>query len=101
MSDTHNPKDRFETLCHVAADVSAAPYTLKVGKSGKMCFHREYDVVLLVGLTELKAQIRWTDSTTVRVHESFWLNPHFLTSLLMQGIEKRCLKFYALCSGLH
>lgn len=59
----------FETLCHVAADVSGAPCTLKLGKSGKVCYQREYDVVLLVGLTELKAQIRWTDSTTVRVHE--------------------------------
>ena len=69
MSSAHNPKDRFETLCHVAADVSKAPSTLKIGKSGKMCYHREYDVVLLVGLTELKAQIRWTDSITVRVHK--------------------------------
>lgn len=34
-----------------------------------MCYYREYDVVLLVGLTELKAQIRWTDSVTVRTHE--------------------------------
>ena len=32
-----------------------------------MCFSRKYDVVLLVGLTELKAQIRWTDSRTVRI----------------------------------
>jgi hypothetical protein len=33
-----------------------------------MCYTREYDVVLLVGLTELKAQIRWIDSVTVRLH---------------------------------
>jgi len=57
-------RDRFETLCHVAADISAAPCTLKMSKSGKMCYSREYDVVLLVGLTELKAQIRWKDSLT-------------------------------------
>ena len=31
-----------------------------------MCYLRKYRVVLLVGLTELKAQIRWVDSTTVR-----------------------------------
>ena len=67
ISSTHNSKDRFDTLCHVAADVSGAPCTFKIGKSGKSCYHREYDVVLLVGLTELKAQIRWTDSTTVRL----------------------------------
>ena len=49
------------------ADISAAPYTVKVGKSGKKCYFRDYDVVLLVGLTELKAQIRWTDYKTVRI----------------------------------
>ena len=36
-----------------------------------MCYTREYDVVLLVGLTELKAQIRWVDSVTVRLHGWF------------------------------
>ena len=65
---THNQTDRFETLCHVAADVSAAPYTSKPGRSGKICYTRKYDVLLLVGLTELKAQIRWIDSKTVRIH---------------------------------
>ena len=59
-------KDRFETLCHVVADISLAPCRCKVGTSGKMCFIRAFDVVLMVGHTELKAQIRWEDSTTVR-----------------------------------
>lgn len=68
LSGAHNTIDRFETLCHVNADISAAPYTTKVGTSSAVCYYREYEVVLLVGLTELKAQIRWTDSTTVRVH---------------------------------
>jgi len=61
---TDTEKERFETLCHVAADISAAPSRPKVGISGKMCYYRQYDVVLLVGLTELKAQIRWIDSRT-------------------------------------
>ena len=77
VSGAHNLKDRFETLCHVAADISAAPSIPKLGKSGKMCYSRNYDVVLLVGLTELKAEIRWFDSTTVRVYGYFWSN-HFL-----------------------
>ena len=65
------PKDKFEILCHVVADISAAPCKLTTGKapSWKVCYSREYDVVLLVGLTELKAQIRWIDSTTVRIHQ--------------------------------
>lgn len=69
LSDAYNPKDRFETLCHVVADISAAPCTSKIGRFGKMCYARRLDVVLLVGLTELKAQIRWIDSRTVRIHE--------------------------------
>ncbi|KAF9783740.1 hypothetical protein BJ322DRAFT_1109589 [Thelephora terrestris] len=57
-------RDRFETLCHVVADISEAPWRCKTGASGKLCYIQKYDVVLMVGLTELKAQIRWTDSTT-------------------------------------
>ena len=33
-----------------------------------MGYCREWDVILLVGFTELKAQVSWTDSITVRVH---------------------------------
>ena len=33
-----------------------------------MGYRREYDVILLVGLTELKAQLSWIDSETVRAH---------------------------------
>ena len=73
LLSAHNSIGKFETLCHVVANISAAPCTLERGMFGKMCYCREYDVVLLVGLTELKAQIRWTDSTTVRVHERFRL----------------------------
>jgi len=33
-----------------------------------MVYERKYEVVLLVGLTELKAQVGWIDSETVRAH---------------------------------
>ena len=36
--------------------------------TGRMSYMRKYDVILLVGLTELKAQIGWIDPETVRVH---------------------------------
>ena len=68
VSGAHNPKDRFEILCHVAADISS-PCTRTIGASGQICYSQQFDVVLLVGLTELKAQIRWSDSTTVRIEE--------------------------------
>lgn len=57
-------RDKFKTLCRVVADISAAPCKRTLGKTGKFCYSREYEVVLLVGLAELKAQIRWSDSIT-------------------------------------
>jgi len=56
-------EDKFEMLCHVEADISTAPYTSKKTK-GKRAYLREFDVILLVGLTELKAQVSWIDSAT-------------------------------------
>jgi len=55
---------KFETLCGVRADLSTAPYQTKRGTSGTMCYTRDFQVILLVGLTELKAQIGWIDSVT-------------------------------------
>ena len=34
---------------------------------GETGYKREYDIILLAGLTELKAQVCWKD-TAVRVH---------------------------------
>jgi len=56
--------DKFETLCRVKADLSSASYTSKSNAAGKTAYSRSYDVILLVGLTELKAQIGWIDSVT-------------------------------------
>ena len=74
MSGTHNPKDKFKTLCYVVADISAVPPTSISVCSGAMRYHYEFDAVLLMGLTELKAQLRWIDYSTVCHHESFWLH---------------------------
>jgi len=56
--------DKFETLCFVKADISAAPYISDFGTSGKIGYKRKYEIILLVGLTELKAQVCWIDSNT-------------------------------------
>jgi len=60
----------FEVLCHVAANISAVPWTKKIGTSGKMCFTRLFNVAFLVSLAELKVQIRWIDSATGEVKSS-------------------------------
>ena len=64
----HDPKDKFEILCYVTANISGAPYQLGRGRFGRVCYVHAFDVVLLVGLTELKAEIRWFDAATVRYH---------------------------------
>ena len=40
---------------------------------GRTGYKRQYDIILLVGLTELKAQVSWIDSRTVRVHISLYV----------------------------
>ena len=67
MKNAQSQEDKFKTLCDIKADVSTAPCTLSFA-TGKMGYRREYDIILLVGLTELKALVSWTDSKTVRTH---------------------------------
>ena len=55
-------------MCYVKADISNAPYESKYTESGEIGYQRDYDVILLVGLTELKAQASWIDKRTVCVH---------------------------------
>ena len=68
MKDAYSRKDKFETLCNVRADISSAPCTSYLATTGKMGYSRDFDIILLVGLTELKAQLSWIDSETVRAH---------------------------------
>ena len=68
VKNAQSQKDKFETLCRVTADISSAPYTSKLLETGKTVYERCYGIILLVGLTELKAQIVWVDSETVRAH---------------------------------
>ena len=53
-------------LCRVEADISSAPYTSKIAEK-QTGYRRDYEATLLVGLTELKAQICWKDAA-VRAH---------------------------------
>ncbi len=56
-------KDMFSTLCTIYADTSAMAGDLKplTAPSGQTYYELAFDVVLLFGLTELKAQIRWME----------------------------------------
>ncbi|KAF8132019.1 hypothetical protein EV363DRAFT_1479998 [Boletus edulis] len=54
---------RFTTLCNVFADTSAIAHSLRPqrGHGGDNYYSLYFDVILLLGLTELKAQISWDD----------------------------------------
>lgn len=43
-----------------------------------MYYTRKFDVILLVGLTELKAQIAWIDAATVSPHGILSCSPPIL-----------------------
>jgi len=60
----NNPKwldvdpDNFQRLCTVSADTSALPAVRKV-RGNSVYYIRDYDIVLSVGRTEMKAQVAW------------------------------------------
>ena len=68
VKSTQGPKDKFEKLCRVEADISSVPCKSTRMKTGEMGYRRDYEVILLVGLTELKAQVSWINEKTVRAH---------------------------------
>ena len=65
-------------MCTVEADISSAPYTSFSTAPGTMSYTRDYIIILLVGLTELKAQVSWIDSETVRVHATLHISIYLI-----------------------
>jgi len=53
----------FATLCTVAADTSQLINAMKPrrGRGGALFYEQRFGVVLLLGLTELKAQLCWME----------------------------------------
>lgn len=54
---------RFTTMCHVIADTSTIAHSLRPQQApgGGDYYSLHFDVILLFGLTELRAQISWND----------------------------------------
>ncbi|PFH48903.1 hypothetical protein AMATHDRAFT_5374 [Amanita thiersii Skay4041] len=54
----------FPDLCKITANVSEVKRTIspQFNRSGQKYYNLDFDVVLLFGLTELKAQIAWNDN---------------------------------------
>lgn len=59
----------METSCRVIADASALARTLEqqANSDGSLFYSLHFDVVLLFGLTELKAELRWN-------HQVFYIS---------------------------
>jgi len=57
----------FTDNCEIFADTSNAATTLlpRTSPEGKTYYHIEFEVILLFGLTELKAQISWLEDVCV------------------------------------
>ena len=53
--------DMFTVLCTVTADTSQLASTVMTGENANMYYRIEYSIVLLFGLTEHKAQLRWME----------------------------------------
>ena len=62
------PKDRFADLCEVSADMTKLKGSIQPKKNylGANYYTLNFDVVLLFGLTELKAQIAWKQNVSFR-----------------------------------
>ncbi|KZP02189.1 hypothetical protein FIBSPDRAFT_771053, partial [Athelia psychrophila] len=78
---------QFPVLCVIEADtheVANAAWPL-VGLNGRVYYQMEYSIVLLFGLTELKAQICWIENVSSQLH----VLTRRTNQITFQGQEKR------------
>jgi hypothetical protein len=55
--------ENYTELCTIEVDLSQFPLSPRLRSSGQGIIYRvEYDVVLLFGLTELKAMLAWKEN---------------------------------------
>jgi hypothetical protein len=78
--------DMFSTLCTVHADISGMSKTLmpQRGLTGSLYYNLKFGIILCFGLTELKAQIVWTEN----VRERFFRGVSILTDHSDQRVKK-------------
>ena len=76
----------FTTMCSVIADTAELVRSLRpqMAHDGDVHYEMEVDVVLLFGLTELKAQISWTHKVRLVIASDKLCHLH-----RVQGVEKR------------
>jgi hypothetical protein len=53
--------DNYTNICTIEVDLSRVPLLPQPKATGQGNFYRiDYDIILLLGMTELKAQVAWT-----------------------------------------
>ena len=57
--------DNYTQLCTIEVDLSRVPLVPQAKATGKGSFYRlNYEIILLFGMTELKAQIAWKENVS-------------------------------------
>lgn len=60
--------ENYTKLCTINVDLSHLPLTARPKATGPGLFYRlDYEIVLLFGLTELKAQVAWKEKQGIKV----------------------------------
>ena len=73
--------DNYTKLCTIDADLSGVPMLSLPKATGAGSFYRvDYDIILLFGMTELKAQIAWNENVSDLSYISF--NPTDIEMIL-------------------
>ena len=59
--------DNYSPVCTVVADTSSIPEaeTTQHSPDGLQYYRKEFDIILLFGMTELKAQLAWTENVSL------------------------------------
>lgn len=78
----------FTPLCTIHADTSQVTRIPRRGPNGQF-FVQVYDIVLQCGLTEMKAQIRWTENVSSDCSLFLQSVTRSLMYVPVQGEEKR------------
>jgi hypothetical protein len=68
--------EQFTTVCTLVADLSQVPKVPKTNITGGTYYHTKFDLILLFGLTELQAQLRWKEEVSLFLPSS----PRFATN---------------------
>ena len=77
----------YSPVCTVVADTSSIPdsETSQLSAAGVKYYRKEFDIILLFGMTELKAQIAWTENVSLMCIEEYTFTKLTISRVLRSG----------------